>query len=110
MEDATLKKDVKKIKVTLKNYDKKFTEHEKIQDRFDLAIIALQEDIAVIKETMATKDDIREIVQGNDKVIKMLKDFFEEKVFTDVRIARIDETQNIHAKDIQRLKVVTGLA
>lgn len=110
MGDDTFKKDVKKIKVTLKNHDKKFIEHEKIQDKFDLAIIALQEDIAVIKETMSTKDDIREVVQGNDKVIKMLTTLLEEKVFTDSRIARIDETQNIHSKDIQKLKLATGLA
>jgi|SRR3989338_5848884 len=117
MGDDTLKKDMLEVKGVLKEHTTILDEHTKMLDRLDksqtkmaVAIVNLQKEMKEVKETMATKDDIRQVISGNDTVVKMLSTLLQEKVFTDARIARIDETQNIHSKDIQKLKLVTGLA
>lgn len=45
-------------------------------------IIKLEEDMKEVKETMSTKMDIREILNGQDKMIKILERVDQERVFT----------------------------
>ena len=59
------------------------------EDKIIEKIIKLEEDVTLIKETMATKDDIRQLLDGQDKMINTLQRVDQEYVFTNHRVGRL---------------------
>jgi len=80
-------------------------------------IIKLEEDMKEVKETMATKMDIKELLDGQDKMIRILERVDQERVFTNSRMERF-ETQGSNGeerimkleKDVQAIKQHLQLA
>lgn len=58
------------------------------EELFIEKVLKLEEDVAVIKDTMATKDDIRMLLDGQDKIMKILLTHDEERLMTNVRLDR----------------------
>ncbi len=53
-------------------------------------IINLEEDSAIIKETMATKHDIRLIMDGQDKMIRLMERWDDERILMNDAIKTLE--------------------
>jgi hypothetical protein len=60
-------------------------------------IIKLEEEVVVIKETMATKNDIRLIMDGQDKMIRLMERWDDKRVLMNDAIKTLDKDV-IHIK------------
>ncbi len=60
------------------------------EDLFIQKIIKLEADVEQIKETMATKMDLRTLMDGQDKMIRILERVDQERVFTNTKLDRLE--------------------
>lgn len=93
-----------------KKFDKRFDEME---GRFDLlAINSLdhEERLKNIEENMATKSDIRKIMDVLDVLVGMFKKHDQEFVFMKTRFERNEEKIDKNTKDIKKIKQVLSFS
>lgn len=60
------------------------------EDKFIKKIIKLEEDVEEIKKTMATKDDVDKILNGQDKMIQLFTRIDQERLFGNERMKRLE--------------------
>lgn len=97
-----LKTDVAVLKTDVKGIQKRVDNIEISQNKMAFAIVNLQEDMTQVKETMATKNDIHQIQDTLDELVKLARKRDEENTFMSYRIQE-------HDKDIKKLKVADGI-
>ncbi|MCB4790720.1 MAG: hypothetical protein LHV68_02420 [Elusimicrobia bacterium] len=100
-----------KVDVRFDKVDERF---QKIDGRFDKVELALQnqaaaiisntEDIKIIKETMATKDDVQKILSAVDNIARDVIDVGRKSVVNTHRINEMDIKIEEHEKRISRLE------
>jgi hypothetical protein len=73
------------------------------EDLFIKKVLKLEEDVAYIKEVMATKDDIRELKKGQDQMIGLMQRWDEERIHMNQKITELDE-------DVSKIKFQLKLA
>lgn len=80
-------------------------------------IVSLREDVETIKETMSTKDDIRNLLAAQDEMMVILKRLDEERVFTYAMVKRIEERvdtiekeSGIQRQELNRVKLQLKIA
>lgn len=62
------------------------------EDLIITKLLSLEEQVEKMKEDMATKADIRELMGGQDKMIRILERVDHERMATNVRMDRFDDT------------------
>ncbi len=90
--------------------DKRF---EQVDKRFEQVITMLlnhEDRLERIETNMATKDDIRQINQTLDMLIKSNNDMKEDHLFGLRWQKRMQEQLDFHEEDLKRLKLVLHLA
>lgn len=60
------------------------------EDKIILEILNLKADVKDIRETMATKNDIADLLAGQDKMIQILSRVDQERVFTNEKIRQLE--------------------
>lgn len=80
-------------------------------------IVSLREDVETIKDTMSTKDDIRNLLAAQDEMMVILKRLDEERVFTYAMVKRIEERvdtiekeSGIQRQELNRVKLQLKIA
>jgi hypothetical protein len=74
------------------------------------ALLAHGEQLVRIEEQMATKQDIRGIVQALDEQTVILRRLDEERVFDGARIRRAEDRIDHHEAEIRELKGSASVA
>lgn len=74
----------------LKSYNKNTKINFMDEDKIIKKIIKLEEDVEEIKKTMATKDDVDKILNGQDKMIQLFTRIDQERLFGNERMKRLE--------------------
>ncbi len=98
----TIENNVEKLTQQVGKIEKNVNTLNQSNDKMALAITNLQTDMAEVKETMVTKEDMQKIHITMDSILKIVKKTEEEGTFMSYRLQE-------HEKDIKALKKVTHL-
>lgn len=79
-------------KETKQEFKKVYNRFDKVDQRFAAIIknMATKQDLADLREEMATKDDVNRILTVVDAYAKQSKDYFQEVKFMGARLDRIE--------------------
>ncbi len=77
--------------------DQKLDKHGQRLDKLTIAVVDIQEEIVSIKETMATKEDIRGLAVTLDDLVGLYKKSDQELTFMGHRLDRVED-------DVSQLK------
>jgi hypothetical protein len=98
-----------KIIEKLLEHDECFKQTDIRLEKMTNMLLKHDDDIAYIKENMATKEDLREISSTLDTVVKLLQKRDEEGTMMSYRIQEHDKEITKVKRDIVQLKTVSGL-
>ena len=67
-----------------------------IEDRIFKKLLEHDEQFAWIRENMVTKEDFRRVMDGQDKMVTILRKLDQESAFTKGWLRRVDERGEVH--------------
>lgn len=112
-----LDKRFEQVDKRFEQIDKRFEQidnrFEQVDIKFDRLIKMVmdhEESIQDMKNTMATKSDIREIMDTLDKMVGMMQKRDQEMTFLGSRVERNEKQTEKNTKDIQMIKPILGLS
>lgn len=73
-------------------------------------IIKLEEDVTWVKEQMAAKLDTQTFLNGQDEIIKVLRDIQTEQAATNHALRRHEDRIETLETDVQKIKLQVNLA
>lgn len=89
---------------TLNEHTEELKKHTEILDRHTKKLLDHDAELCYIRDNMATKDDFRLLLDGQDKLITLFKNLDQERWFTVSWLRRVEGRVDAHDTKIKGIK------